>query len=227
MTIAQLSSRIEKVKVYSAGATVTRIAELPITPKELPEEGEITGLPLAIDDSSVRVRVEVDRGTDPLACDVRIGLAVQARQETPNPPDDEEIRAAAAGVRQLQDVITLIENEISVVTSPTLTASGIVWASNSPVKDIFDFLRGTVCHGSNQDNLPTTAFYTGENAQPQSLQIDSRINIPVNHQRFNFIPITAHIKISENNLVAVTQYLRRVSRILRYYSGTSFFGYVA
>ena len=115
MTIAQLSSRIEKVKVYSAGATVTRIAELPITPEELPEEVEITGLPLAVDDSSVRVRVEVDRGTDPLACDVRIGLAVPPRQETPNPPDDEEIRAAAAGVRQLQDVIALIENEISVL----------------------------------------------------------------------------------------------------------------
>src|SRR5919199_1946961 len=112
---AQLTSRIETVKVYSAGATVTRIAEFPLTVGELPEHVEIAGLPLALDDSSVRVRVEVDQGTAPLACDVRIGLAVPPPQEIANPPADEEIRAAAAEVRQIQDVITLIDNEISVL----------------------------------------------------------------------------------------------------------------
>ena len=115
MAIAQLSSRIETVKVYSAGATVTRIAEFPLIPGELPEHVEIAGLPLALDDSSVRVRVEVERGTAPLACDVRIGLAVPPPQETSNPPADEEIRAAAAEVQQIQDVIALIDNEISVL----------------------------------------------------------------------------------------------------------------
>src|SRR3569832_26739 len=75
---AQLTSRIETVKVYSAGGRVTRIAEFPLTVGELPELVEIAGLPLALDDSSVRVRVEVDQGTAPLACDVRIGLAERA-----------------------------------------------------------------------------------------------------------------------------------------------------
>ena len=115
MAIAQLCSRIETVKVYSAGATVTRIAEFPLTPGELPEHVEIGGLPLALDDSSVRVRVEVEQGTAPLACDVRVGLAVPPPQETPNPPADEEIRAAAAEVQQIQDAIALIDNEISVL----------------------------------------------------------------------------------------------------------------
>jgi hypothetical protein len=115
MAIAQLSSRIETVKVYSAGATVTRIAEFPLTPGELPEHVEIAGLPLALDDSSVRVRVEVEQGTAPLACDVRIGLAVPPPPETSNPPADEEIRAAAAEVQQIQDAIALIDNEISVL----------------------------------------------------------------------------------------------------------------
>jgi hypothetical protein len=115
MAIAQLSSRIETVKVYSAGATVTRIAEFPLTPGELPEHVEIGGLPLALDDSSVRVRVEVEQGTAPLACDVRIGLAVPPPPETSNPPADEEIRAAAAEVQQIQDAIALIDNEISVL----------------------------------------------------------------------------------------------------------------
>lgn len=112
---AQLTARIETVKLYSAGATVTRIAEFPLIAGELPEHVEITGLPLALDDSSVRVRVEVEQGTAPLACDVRIGLAVPPPQETPNPPDDEEIRAATAQVRQIKDVIALIENEIAVL----------------------------------------------------------------------------------------------------------------
>jgi hypothetical protein len=115
MAIAQLSSKIETVKVYSAGATVTRIAEFPLTPGELPEHVEIAGLPLALDDSSVRVRIEVEQGTAPLACDVRVGLAVPAPQETSNPPADEEIRAAAAEVQQIQDAIALIDNEISVL----------------------------------------------------------------------------------------------------------------
>jgi len=115
MAIAQLSSRIETVKVYSAGATVTRIAEFPLTPGELPEHVEIGGLPLALDDSSVRVRVEVEQGTAPLACDVRVGLAVPPPPETQNPPADEEIRAAAAEVQQIQDAIALFDNEIAVL----------------------------------------------------------------------------------------------------------------
>src|SRR4028119_1815520 len=115
MVSVQLTSRIETVKVYSAGATVTRIAEFPLTAGELPEHVEISGLPLALDDSRVRVRVEVDQGTAALACDVRIGLAVPPPQETTNPPADEEIRAAAAEVRQIENVIALIDNEISVL----------------------------------------------------------------------------------------------------------------
>ncbi|HEY9872359.1 MAG TPA: DUF4139 domain-containing protein [Candidatus Obscuribacterales bacterium] len=115
MAIAQLSSRIDSVKIYSAGATVARVADLPLTSAELPEKVEIPGLPLALDDSSVRVRVEVDRGTSPIAGDVRIGLAVPPPPEILPPLLDEEVRLAKAEVRQLKDVIALIENEIRVL----------------------------------------------------------------------------------------------------------------
>ncbi|MUH00842.1 DUF4139 domain-containing protein [Scytonema sp. UIC 10036] len=115
MTIVQLTSRIESVKVYCAGATVTRIAELSLTPENLPEQVEIAELPLSLEDSSIRVKVEVERGTAPLANDVRIGLAVPPPPEIPNPPLDEEIRAATACVQQLENLITLIENEIEVL----------------------------------------------------------------------------------------------------------------
>ncbi|MBD1919962.1 DUF4139 domain-containing protein [Microcoleus sp. FACHB-831] len=116
MAIAQLNSKIEAAKIYSAGATITRIAELNITANEAPEYIEIAGLPLALDDSSVRVRVEGGGGNAPIAADVRIGLAVPPRGETPNPPPDEELRAATAEVRQIEDAIALIDNEINVLS---------------------------------------------------------------------------------------------------------------
>ncbi|HAX80473.1 MAG TPA: hypothetical protein DCY88_32710, partial [Cyanobacteria bacterium UBA11372] len=116
MAIAQLTSRIDAVKIYAAGSTVTRIAELRLTPDTLPEQVEIPGLPLALDDTSVRVRVECDRDNIPIASDIRIGLAVPPPSETPNSPADEELRAAKAEVQRLEDIIALINNEIAVLS---------------------------------------------------------------------------------------------------------------
>ncbi|MEW5857709.1 MAG: DUF4139 domain-containing protein [Cyanobacteriota bacterium] len=118
MAMQELASRIDTVKVYAAGATVTRIAELQLNAGELPEHVEIPGLPLALDDSSVRVRVDVETQIpSPIASDVRIGLAVPPPQETQNPPPDEELRAATAEVRRIEDAIALIENEIAVLNN--------------------------------------------------------------------------------------------------------------
>lgn len=75
-----------------------------------------------------------------------------------------------------------------------------MWAASSPIKGMQDFLRNTISHSSNYNYLLTTPFYTGENAQPQSFQVNCGINIPVNYQRFNLIPVIAHIEIGENNL---------------------------
>ncbi len=116
MAIAQLTSRIDAVKIYAAGATIARIAALRLTPDSLPEQVEIAGLPLALDDTSVRVRVEIDGGNVPIASDIRIGLAVPPPSETPNPPADEELRAAKAEVQRLEDIIALINNEIAVLS---------------------------------------------------------------------------------------------------------------
>lgn len=118
MAMQELASRIDTVKVYAAGATITRIAELQLNAAELPEHVEIPGLPLALDDSSVRVRVDVETQIpSPIASDVRIGLAVPPPQETQNPPPDEELRAATAEVRRLEDAIALIENEIAILNN--------------------------------------------------------------------------------------------------------------
>lgn len=112
----QLTSKIDKVKVYAAGATITRIAQLERRAGEAPQQVEIAGLPLALDDSSVRVRVEGDGGTSTaIATDIRIGLAVPPRQETLKPPAEEEVRLALAEVQRIEDAIALIDNEITVL----------------------------------------------------------------------------------------------------------------
>lgn len=113
--VAQLSSRIDAVKVYAAGATVTRIAELNLPAEGLPEQVEISGLPLALDDSSVRVRVESSENLNLIslhAADIRIGLAVPPPPETPPPPLEEEVRAAKREVEKIENLIALIEQEI-------------------------------------------------------------------------------------------------------------------
>ncbi|MDY6804158.1 MAG: mucoidy inhibitor MuiA family protein [Cyanobacteriota bacterium] len=109
-----MNSKIDKVKLYAAGATVTRVAELAVTDGKLPEKVEINGLPLALDDGSVRVRVEAegDNGSNgAIATDIRIGLSVPERQETTKPPLEEELRGAKAEVERLQDTMDIIEYE--------------------------------------------------------------------------------------------------------------------
>jgi N-terminal domain of unknown function (DUF4140) len=92
----QLPAKIDKVKIYAAGATITRIAEFPeISNGEVPEDVEIAGLPLALDDSSVRVRIESDGDRETIIpTDIRIGLTVPPPQRIQNIPGDEEIRQA-------------------------------------------------------------------------------------------------------------------------------------
>lgn len=107
----QLTSRIDKVKVYAAGATVTRIAELRLSAGEVPEQVEIAGLLLAVDDSSVRVRVEAERGTAAIATDVRVGLAVPPRQRVQQSPTDEEVREAKAEVRRIEEAQIAFKND--------------------------------------------------------------------------------------------------------------------
>ncbi|HEY9707730.1 MAG TPA: mucoidy inhibitor MuiA family protein, partial [Oculatellaceae cyanobacterium] len=116
MAIAQLTSRIDSVKVYAAGATITRVADIQLDRGDVAEHVEIAGLPLALDDSSIRVRVEADGGTPAaIATDVRVGLAVPPRQETTKPPIEEEVRDAENEVQRLEDAIALIDNEINIL----------------------------------------------------------------------------------------------------------------
>ncbi len=116
MTLARLTSNIDKAKVYASGATITRIANLELVAGEIPNTVEIPGLPLALEDSSVRARVETESSeTLAIATDIRIGLVVPPPQEIDYIPPEAEIRQAKAAVKKLENLITLIDAEIEAI----------------------------------------------------------------------------------------------------------------
>ena len=115
MILAQLDSKIDKVKVYAAGATVARIAPLQLVEGKIPSQIEISGLPLALEDSSVKARIESNLIA--IVTDIRIGLAVSPHHQQEEPPEEKEIQAATVRVQRLEDLLLLIEKEIKALHS--------------------------------------------------------------------------------------------------------------
>lgn len=90
-----LSSRVRAVTVYRVGAMVTREAELVRAGPAFPARVQLLGLPLTLDDSSVRVEVESEGDRPgPIAGDLRVTIAVPDDDpELPPPTNDELDRA--------------------------------------------------------------------------------------------------------------------------------------
>ena len=119
MSIAQLASKIDKVKVYAEGSTVKRLASLSAiawqNENDENVEVEIVGLPLALDDGSVRVRVDNGTETDSniMVTDVRVGLHVPPPVEVPISDLKASIQSAKAEVDRLNDLMNVIALEMS------------------------------------------------------------------------------------------------------------------
>jgi ribosomal protein L29 len=119
MSIAQLASKIDKVKVYAEGSTVKRLASLAAIAWQNENnenvEVEIVGLPLALDDGSVRVRVDNGTETDSniMVTDVRVGLHVPPPVEVPISDLEASIQSAKAEVDRLNDLGNVIALEIA------------------------------------------------------------------------------------------------------------------
>jgi hypothetical protein len=119
MSIAQLASKIDKVKVYAEGSTVKRLASLSAiawqNENDENVEVEIVGLPLALDDGSVRVRVDNGTETDSniMVTDVRVGLHVPPPVEVPISDLEASIQSAKAEVDRLNDLMNVIALEMS------------------------------------------------------------------------------------------------------------------
>ncbi|MCY1066057.1 mucoidy inhibitor MuiA family protein [Nannocystis sp. RBIL2] len=102
MNVPVLTSRIDSVTVYRQGALVCRSAIL-LAAQPVPPQVKLLGLPLSLDDGSVRVRVEGEGGELPVAMDLRIALDLAVPDPALPPPDDAELKQARREVRSLAD----------------------------------------------------------------------------------------------------------------------------
>ncbi|SFD82659.1 conserved hypothetical protein, partial [Nannocystis exedens] len=102
MNVPVLTSRIDSVTVYRQGALVCRSAIL-LAAQPVPPQVKVLGLPLSLEDGSVRVRVEGEGGELPVAVDLRVALDLAVPDPALPPPDDAELKQARREVRSLAD----------------------------------------------------------------------------------------------------------------------------
>lgn len=110
-----LISKIAAVQVYRRGATITRVAELHVE-GTLPDEVELTGLPLSLLDPTVRMRVRSDEpGVDVVAAGVRVGMWVRPGDPPPKAPAQEELEEAQRQIERTGEQLELVEHELSLL----------------------------------------------------------------------------------------------------------------
>ncbi len=108
MTTA-IDSRIDAVTVFTRGACVTRVATVSSDQGRFPERVRLAGLPLALDDSSVRVRVAADDGDAPLATDVAVELEAPNADDETRAPSDEALDAARTAVEKAEALVRRLQ----------------------------------------------------------------------------------------------------------------------
>jgi hypothetical protein len=94
-----LISQVRAVTVYRRGAMITRAAELVRETDGFPTRLQLVGLPLSLDDSSVRVEVEAldvigGAGQAPIAGDLRVTLSVPGQDSELAPPSNDMLDQA-------------------------------------------------------------------------------------------------------------------------------------
>jgi hypothetical protein len=112
-TIPVIESSIAAATVFRSGALVTRVARLELD--AVPPHVRITGLPLSLDDASVRVQVEHPNGggAPPVtASGLKVCLEAETSSETRAAPDDEELERARRDQARLQDRIEQVGREM-------------------------------------------------------------------------------------------------------------------
>ncbi len=110
-----LGSKVEKVTVYRSGASVTRVAWLECPADGWPAQIRLVGLPLSLNDTSLRVRVSYpEGGGGVLATDLQLDLDWEAPARVP----EEAVDEAALGkvrqrIRRLKLQFDLLQKELS------------------------------------------------------------------------------------------------------------------
>src|SRR5262245_15425454 len=125
MTPLGIASRIDAVTVYRRGARVTRLAELEADAGSgaYPQAVRVGGLPLGLDDASVRARVEpveptsspgtvlAAAGVLPAALDLRVVLDVPDPDPSLRPADDAQPERARLDGRLLERDVAHLEGQ--------------------------------------------------------------------------------------------------------------------
>jgi hypothetical protein len=121
MDAAPIDSRITAVTVYSRGALVTRVAEVERLGGRFPAAVRLTGLPLVIDDTSVRARVEAPDGAAhaaddlalPVARDLRVVLETPQVEASETNGLEEELIEAQRGEDRLRALLDHLEHDLA------------------------------------------------------------------------------------------------------------------
>lgn len=111
-----VDSRIDTVKLYHLGATVYRTITVEAVDGQLPEEIEVTGLPLSLHDATVRLSVDSPRGLL-VTSQLRVGLYVAPREELPEEPDQDAIDKLEKEIDLLQTRKDQLEQESTLLAS--------------------------------------------------------------------------------------------------------------
>ncbi|MCO5168430.1 MAG: DUF4139 domain-containing protein [Planctomycetes bacterium] len=107
-----LESAIREVQVFRKGAVVTRVADLAPGQAGLLA---LVGLPLCIDDDSVRVAVLADDADAPRPADVRAEAVVPPLGALLEPPSREELKAVERRIADLRHRAEVIDGELGQV----------------------------------------------------------------------------------------------------------------
>jgi hypothetical protein len=112
-----VDSRIDAVKVYHRGAMVTRTLSVSADGGQLPAQVEIRGLPLSLQDATVRLAVRgAEGGGEVVAADLRVGLVARADEELVEPPDSAALKAAERAARQNLERTSQLQHEIALLS---------------------------------------------------------------------------------------------------------------
>ncbi|RMG12313.1 MAG: DUF4139 domain-containing protein [Planctomycetota bacterium] len=112
-----LASEVREVTVYREGARVVRVAELE---GDWPQAVRFEGLPLSLDDESVRVRVDAE-GEAPRPADVRAEVGVPPASPAEAAPDPEALRAARRRAAELRRALARVDSELEHLRRVSLT----------------------------------------------------------------------------------------------------------
>lgn len=105
-----VDSEISAVTVFSRGAEVTRQAEVRPINGRFPDWVSVEGLPLSLDDSSIRAAVS---GPDaPTAAEVHLALDVPSPDARLPPPRDDDLEAAEGELRAARREVELLERDL-------------------------------------------------------------------------------------------------------------------